>query len=276
MFTAHRTPKGTKDAEHDEQTAVTTSCGPGRQAPTPEGDTRSHPKVGYRGPAAGIEDTFPRFSAFRRNQMHRSLRAGLPPQRLPLTGFLTLSAVSSRCTLWLCFKPHPPLGFMGLQSFSRRGQPWCLSAPIALMPSGAPQRVGQADCVCGRRPVSHPANRTTDRRCRWRPWFQSFAPTGRPTLRSTSQRRTEPLLSWPLSSSRHANSTVGFDPSPRVLVCMCPPKRHLPTVLQGVNPAEPERNSRRSHAGLHEVRHLVRAGRNGLRRVTPDRLRFWR
>jgi hypothetical protein len=24
---------------------------------------------------------------------------------------------------WLCFKPHPPIGFMGLQSFSRRGQP---------------------------------------------------------------------------------------------------------------------------------------------------------
>jgi len=160
VFANNRTPKGTKDVEHDEQTAVTTSCGPGRQAQTPEGDTRSHPKVGYRGPAAGIEDTFPRFGAFRRNQMHRSLRAGLPPQRLPLAGFRTLSAVSSRYTLWLYFKPHPPLGFMGLQSFSRRGQPWCLSAPIALLPSGTPQRVGQADRACGRRPISHPANRT--------------------------------------------------------------------------------------------------------------------
>lgn len=34
--------------------------------------------------------------------------------------------------LWLCFKPHPPIGFMGLQSFSRRGQPVCLSAPLLL------------------------------------------------------------------------------------------------------------------------------------------------
>jgi hypothetical protein len=37
-----------------------------------------------------------------------------------------------------CFKPHPPIGFMGLQSFSRRGQPRCLSAPRALLPSSAP------------------------------------------------------------------------------------------------------------------------------------------
>lgn len=40
---------------------------------------------------------------------------------------------------WLYFKPHPPIGFMGLQSFSRRGQPWCLSALSALLPSGAPR-----------------------------------------------------------------------------------------------------------------------------------------
>lgn len=31
--------------------------------------------------------------------------------------------------LRLYFKPHPPVGLMGLQSFSRRGQPRCLSAP---------------------------------------------------------------------------------------------------------------------------------------------------
>jgi hypothetical protein len=65
---------------------------------------RSCPKTDDRSLTAGVEDTFPRFSAFRRNQMHRSLRAGLPPQRHPLSGFLTLPAVSSRCTLVAVFQ----------------------------------------------------------------------------------------------------------------------------------------------------------------------------
>jgi hypothetical protein len=77
---------------------------PGRQALPSESDTRSCPKTDDRGLTAGDEDTFPRFVAFQRNQMHRSLRAGLPPQRLPLSGFLTLSAVSSRCTLVAVFQ----------------------------------------------------------------------------------------------------------------------------------------------------------------------------
>lgn len=82
----------------------TTSCG--------RADKHDHPKATHR-PArrqapmcltAGDEDTFPRFRAFQRNQMHRSLRAGLPPQRHPLSGFLTLSAVCSRCTLAAVFQ----------------------------------------------------------------------------------------------------------------------------------------------------------------------------
>jgi hypothetical protein len=64
-----------------------------QQTHPPGGDDRIRPKAGVRRLAAGIEDTFPRFGAFRRNQMGRSLHAGLPPQRLPLSGFLTLSAV---------------------------------------------------------------------------------------------------------------------------------------------------------------------------------------
>lgn len=120
-------PQTTRKSQGAPETAngqtVATLCGPGRQTQTPESEPRSCPEAEDRGLTAGVEDTFPRFVAFRRNQMHRSLCAGLPPQRLPLSRFLTVSAVSSRCTLWLCFKPHPPLGFMGLQSFSRRGQP---------------------------------------------------------------------------------------------------------------------------------------------------------
>jgi hypothetical protein len=41
----------------------------------------------------GIEATFPRFVAFQRNQMRRSLCDGLPHRHPPLSGFLTLSAV---------------------------------------------------------------------------------------------------------------------------------------------------------------------------------------
>lgn len=44
-------------------------------------------------------------------------------------GFSPSQRFAPGTPLWLCFKPHPPVGFMGLQSFSRRGQPRCLSAP---------------------------------------------------------------------------------------------------------------------------------------------------
>lgn len=53
--------------------------------------------------ARGTEDTFLRFGAFRRNQMHRSGQTGLPRQSHPLPEFLTLSAVFSRCTLVALF-----------------------------------------------------------------------------------------------------------------------------------------------------------------------------
>jgi len=42
---------------------------------------------------AGNKDAFPRFGTFRRNQIRRSLRVGLPHQRRPPSGFLTLSTV---------------------------------------------------------------------------------------------------------------------------------------------------------------------------------------
>jgi hypothetical protein len=83
---------------------MTTLVWSARQTHPPGGDCRIRPKAGVQRLAAGIEDTFPRFAAFRRSQMGRSLRAGLPPQRLPLPGFLTLSAVLSRHTLVAVFQ----------------------------------------------------------------------------------------------------------------------------------------------------------------------------
>jgi len=50
-----------------------------------------------------------------------------------------------------CFKPHPPIGFMGLQSFSRRGQPGCLSAPTCSPAIGHSRAHRTSRRVCGRR-----------------------------------------------------------------------------------------------------------------------------
>lgn len=53
---------------------------------------------------AEIKDAFPRFGTFQRNQLHRSLRVGLPHQRRPPAGFLTLSVVLSRRNLAALFR----------------------------------------------------------------------------------------------------------------------------------------------------------------------------
>lgn len=86
---------------------------------------------------------------------------------------------------WLYFKPHPPLGLMGLQSFSRRGQPRCLSAPH-YSPAIRHSRTSRTSRL--RLRASSHASGKPDSRCsthRRRPWLQSFAPTGRPTLHAT-------------------------------------------------------------------------------------------
>jgi hypothetical protein len=67
------------------------------------------------------------------------------PSAIRSQGFSPSQRFDPGSPSWLCFKPHPSLGFMGLQSFSRRGQPWCLSTPVALLPSGAPGRTGRTD-----------------------------------------------------------------------------------------------------------------------------------
>jgi hypothetical protein len=95
-----------------------------RDKPSIGGHQPEPPGGGDRLLTAGIEDTFPRFVAFRRSQMRRSLTrwiASPAPSALrvshPLSGLIP--AHPRGC----CFKPHPSVGFMGLQSLFRRGQP---------------------------------------------------------------------------------------------------------------------------------------------------------
>jgi len=86
---------------------------------------------------------------------------------------------------WLYYEPHPPLGLMGLQSFSRRGQPRCLSAPPC-SPAIGHSRTSRTSRL--RLRVSSHASGKPDSQYsthRRRPWLQSFAPTGRPTLHTT-------------------------------------------------------------------------------------------
>lgn len=56
---------------------------------------------------------------------------GLPHRRYPLTGFLTLTACCPTNTLWLCFKPLPPIGFTTFRAFPTRPAAAPLSAPCS-------------------------------------------------------------------------------------------------------------------------------------------------
>jgi hypothetical protein len=58
------------------------------------------------------------------------LRAGLPHRHLPLSGFLTLSTVSSPRILVALFQATSAHRLPGLQSFFHQNQPECLSAPF--------------------------------------------------------------------------------------------------------------------------------------------------
>jgi hypothetical protein len=188
-------PKAATEHVCTSEPVMTTLVWSARQTHPPGGDCRIRPKAGVQRLAAGIEDTFPRFVTFRRNQMGRSLHAGLPPQRLPLSGFLTLSAVLSRHTLVAVFQATST---HRLRAVSR--------AFPAAASIGASRRLllschrvlpDTPDKPTHPRVSRHPSGKpdrpsATHRR---RPWLQSFAPTGRPTLRATGKRHTKPLLS---------------------------------------------------------------------------------
>jgi hypothetical protein len=120
-----------------------------RQARPSEGDTWTHPKTGTLCLSAGAEDTFPRFHAFQRNQMHRSLCAGLPPQRHPLSGFLTLSAVCSRCTLVAVFQATSTRRLPGpSELFPPQSAARSLDFALLSCHQVLHNAHRQADCVC--------------------------------------------------------------------------------------------------------------------------------
>jgi len=99
------------------------------------------------GPAVGVRATSPLgFGAFRRSQLRRSmvpvcLAGGIRSQSFSLSQRFDPSETS-----WLCFKPHPPIGF-GPSELFPYGQPPPLSGRRALLSSNLPvaDRSGQAD-----------------------------------------------------------------------------------------------------------------------------------
>jgi hypothetical protein len=130
---ARQTRRHRRTSSATSQPVVTPSCGQ-RDKRTHQGATHgSARRRGVRCLTAGIEDTFPRFGTFRRNQMCRSLSAlDCLPSAFRSQGFSPSQRFDPGTPSWLYFKPHPPVGFMGLQSFSHRGQPSCLSAFLLL------------------------------------------------------------------------------------------------------------------------------------------------
>jgi hypothetical protein len=124
-----------------------------------------------KSPHQGQQDTFPRFGAFQRKQMRESLNAGLPHRRLPLTEFLTLSAVWSSRTLAALFHAASAHRLRDLQSFSHRNQRRRPKAPLL----SCHWRHTKAS-------VRGAATQPTDGRTRRIPWLQSFAPARCPTL----------------------------------------------------------------------------------------------
>jgi len=141
----HRTQPGLRYARRQQQRGrvhkqpvMTTSCGR-RDKPTHQrATTGSHPGV-----ASGVsqqESKTPSRGSLPFGGVRSADRCALAclPSAFRSQGFAPSQRFYPGTPSWLFFKPHPPLGFMGLQSFSHRGQPWCLSAPAALLPSGAP------------------------------------------------------------------------------------------------------------------------------------------
>jgi hypothetical protein len=135
-----------------------------------------------------------------------------PSQRFDPTG-----------ALWLCFKPLPPIGFHGLQSFSRRASRCtsrhtvlsCRSTAIHAHPEPRSRAERRPFLPASRRGVPR---RSTQRTGHWRPRLQSLGPTKRPTLDAGlfTQDRAAALLAFVPSGVSH--SVVGPKPSPHTLV----------------------------------------------------------
>jgi hypothetical protein len=204
--------------------------------------------------------------------MCRSLRAGLPPQRLPLPGFLTLSAVSSRHTLVAVFQAtstprlHGPSELLPPRSAVVPFGTRC--SPVIGRSETEPDKPARLDAS------THPLGRA-EQTCAThhrRPWLQSFAPTGRPTLHATGERHAEPLLSWPFPLRGIPTRPLGVSP-PLVHLATCHLRRGARrrcfrvSIRSGLG-AAPEGAA---SASMRFVTSYASC-RSGLRRVTPGRL----
>lgn len=87
------------------------------------------------------------FVASRRNQQRRSLSTGLPPRHLPLSGFLTLSAVSSHRRLVALFRATSVHRLSAFRAFSAQSAATPLGAPCSHAVSReAPRRTNPPVC----------------------------------------------------------------------------------------------------------------------------------
>jgi hypothetical protein len=164
---------------------------------------------------------------------------GLPHRRYPLSGFLTLTACYPTNTLWLCFKPLPPIGFLTFRASPTQPAAAPLGAPCS--PAVGRPRI-EASFYLGLHPracsvASHLAKRSSGAR----PRLQSFAPAERPTPADElfARRRAAALLAFVPSEA--SNSTVGPRPSPHALSTLpARPKGRvgLPAP-QGIYPVKP-------------------------------------
>jgi hypothetical protein len=153
---AARSPSRPKAQQRDrvhEQPAMTTSCGR-RDKPTHQRATTGSALRRMTG-VSQQESKTPSRGSLPFGGVRCADRCALAclPSAFRSQGFSPSQRFHPGTPSWLCFKPHPPLGFMGLQSFSRRGQPWCLSAPVALLSSGAPRQSRTSRLVWMRRHI---------------------------------------------------------------------------------------------------------------------------
>jgi hypothetical protein len=140
-----------------------------RRARVPMTSSRKATVHGHE-PAVGVRTTPPMgFGAFRRSQLRRSLRAGLPRRHLPLSEFLTLSAVSSLRNLVAVFQATSARRLSAFRAFSARPAASSLEVACSLVVEPAWHRVCGAmhdfDLRALLRPnVRHPSSH--DLRCR--------------------------------------------------------------------------------------------------------------
>ena len=87
------------------------------------------------------------FAASRRNQQRRSLSTGLPPRHLPLSGFLTLSAVLSHRRLVALFRATSVHRLSAFRAFSTQPAATPFGVPCSHAVSReAPRQTNPSDC----------------------------------------------------------------------------------------------------------------------------------